>query len=548
MKGLSMHLLSVLILGLFMTAASSVHAAADSLVKYTEQCEQATGIKVRGFSCDDGTKVPTTVDGKTSTATYRPASDCDRPNVLNHECDPGSRFQVLDKTNDAVVVAHCRKQGLRNGEYGEYGDIAVIQHNNKNGATCFYQALADWEDDNTREKAKKPLKGLDVKAPSMGTAAWPWLSPAQTAAIGCGGCHDNGPLIRSPYLTQITEKTDPPKKNVIPGAGDFFNSSGNPYYFVGEEFSPWKAYEVQVKDNICNACHRMGVSNVKAFGTLDGGTARDLGLIATAASQTHKRPHGVHSPLWMIRNIMSSPETFTTAYSKSNEDAAKAIEKCAKRVKESPLPGKDDCTIRQFASRWKLTAVRWQKAQAYFFKGDRYSAFDAKADNTKSGNPRSIQPDWPLSWEGGIDAAILWNEGTAYFFKGREYLKYDVTGKKVLGSPRSIKDHWPGVWADGVDAAVPWNNGKVYFFKGSEYIQYDVKDDKVDPGYPKPIKGNWPDLWEDRVDSAILWDQEDAYFFKDLEYIKYNLKTKKAYPGYPRPINGTWSDVRWEKG
>ena len=85
--------------------------------------------------------------------------------------------------------------------HGHYGDIAVIQHNRNNGATCFYQALGN-------------LDG-NVKAPSKGTSAWPWLTPAGTASIGCAGCHDNGPLIRSPYLTQITGP------NALPGAGDF---------------------------------------------------------------------------------------------------------------------------------------------------------------------------------------------------------------------------------------------------------------------------------------------------------------------------------------
>ena len=69
-----------------------------------------------------------------------PNGFCDAPNVLNHACDPGSRFQVLKETNDVAIVGHCRKHGHADHEYG---DIAVIQYNKKNGAICFYQALAD---------------------------------------------------------------------------------------------------------------------------------------------------------------------------------------------------------------------------------------------------------------------------------------------------------------------------------------------------------------------------------------------------------------------
>jgi len=174
---------------LIITAWVASAYGGDTLEEYARKCDEAIGVTVPDFNCDSGTLVPTThfANGK-----------CDRPNVLKKECDPGSRFQVLTHNADAYVVAHCRKQGL---SAGHYGDIAVIQHNQRNGATCFYQALGT-------------LIG-DVKAPSKGTSAWPWLALANTAKIGCGSCHENGPLIRSPYLTQVTGP------NALPGAGDF---------------------------------------------------------------------------------------------------------------------------------------------------------------------------------------------------------------------------------------------------------------------------------------------------------------------------------------
>jgi hypothetical protein len=538
---MTMRLIQILIFGLFVAASTIAYAAGDKLEEYTEKCEQATGIKVRSFNCDEGTKVPTTVDGNPSAAKYRPATDCDRPNVLNHECDPGSRFQVLGRTEDAVVVAHCRKQGL---SPGEYGDIAIIQHNYKNGATCFYQALAEWVDDKTREKVTKPLNGKDVKAPSDGTKAWPWFTPAQTAAIGCGGCHDNGPIIRSPYLTQITEETDPPKKNILRGAGDYANGPGTPYAFVGEDFSSWKAYAVQVKDSQCTLCHRLGVSHVKALGCCDLGTARDMGLIATAASQAHKKSHSANSPLWMIRDIMSAPQTFTTTYNKANEDAAKEIAKCATRITEWPLPTQDDCTITQFSGS-KMAAVRWQGDAAYFFQVGQYRQYNTKTNQT-------VEPSYPTTlkgkglWASGVDAAVLWGNGKAYLFKGKDYLRYDVkTDKADPNYPKRIADHWPGVWAEGVDAAVPWINGKVYFFRGDQYIQYDVAADKADAGYPKPIKGNWPGLWADGIDTGIQWNENKAYFFKGTQYVRYDVKAEKVDPGYPKPIKGNWPGMDW---
>jgi len=66
----------------------------EALSEYARKCDAATGITVPRFSCGNGTEVPgqETQGGKA----------CQRPNVLNHECDLGSRFQVLPgRTQDA---------------------------------------------------------------------------------------------------------------------------------------------------------------------------------------------------------------------------------------------------------------------------------------------------------------------------------------------------------------------------------------------------------------------------------------------------------------
>jgi hypothetical protein len=111
---------------------TSPAAQADDLQDYAALCDQAIGATatVNDFDCDAGTEVPVTHPTTSGT--------CDEPNRLSGVCDPGSHFTVLTRTADAFVVAHCRKKG--NGP-SVYGDIAVIQYNRKNGATCFYQAL-----------------------------------------------------------------------------------------------------------------------------------------------------------------------------------------------------------------------------------------------------------------------------------------------------------------------------------------------------------------------------------------------------------------------
>jgi hypothetical protein len=299
-------------------AMCAVSDAGDTLKQYAERCEAATSISIEDFNCDSGTLVPSTH----MTGSY-PNAVCDRPNQLNQECDPGSRFQVLPGSNDrAYAVAHCRKRG-HPADNGKYKDIAVIQHNKDTGATCFYQALGGALDGNVTAPKKE---------------SWPWLSPAGTAAIQCARCHDSGPLVRSPYLAQLMGP------NKLPGAGDSsFNSIGQRYSFVGTDFAQWKVYQVEVQGNLCTACHRMGVSNVGV-----GGTARDFSTRATAKEQFHKNPHSGDSPIWM------TPGQIT--FSQVNLDAAKAIQQCANQFKpDSPLPNTTNCKITQYGGAFVST-------------------------------------------------------------------------------------------------------------------------------------------------------------------------------------------------
>ncbi|WP_147447041.1 hypothetical protein [Corallococcus sp. CA054B] len=286
--------------------AQQTSALSDTLEQYAAKCDAAIGATVPDFNCELGTLVPTTnhVNGK-----------CDRPNRLNEQCDPGSRFQVLKDTADVSIVAHCRKQG---NAANYYGDIAVIQTNKKNGATCFYQALGT-------------LYGADVKAPSKGTGAWSWKTPADTASIRCVRCHDNGALIRSPYLTQLTGV------NKLPGAGDYGFNRDQPYRFIGADFATWKAYKVEVAGNVCLGCHRMGTNNQLGY---DDGVALDLGIRATATSEVAKNPHSPSSPIWMTPG--------STYYSPDNAAAAAELRACALRRNEVPLPNTAACRITQY--------------------------------------------------------------------------------------------------------------------------------------------------------------------------------------------------------
>jgi hypothetical protein len=274
------------------------------LQEFTARCDVATGIHVPDFNCSAGTLVPTT---NFSGGVY-PSGFCDRPNRLNLACDPGSRFQVIAKNNDAVAVAHCRKTGLPGNLYS---DIAIIQYNKANGAVCYYQALNRAGMDGN---FKSPAFGTSLasESNSPNPSASPWRSNATTKGIDCRQCHDNGAFIRSPYLAQIASGP-----NALPGAGDFTYNKTNPVSFIGEDYQGWRLYSVQAV-NVCTACHRMGVSNSPQMTV---GTARDLGIRATAVSETNKNMHGPDSPIWM------TPTAGT--WNADNANAAAFMKLCA---------------------------------------------------------------------------------------------------------------------------------------------------------------------------------------------------------------------------
>jgi hypothetical protein len=223
---------------------------------------------------------------------------------------------VLKQTNDVPIIGHCRKKG--NGD-GVYGDIAVIQYNQKNGATCFYQALG-----NLPAKVTAPSEG-------NGPGKFPWFNPKVTADIQCVRCHDNGPFVRSPYLAQLRNEA----KNRLPGTNPgngrwdrrFSWNLTLPYTFVGNDFQSWKVHAVSVTGPgaDCASCHRLGLSSIGGRYEVATGTAQVFGLEATAKEQAHKNhPHSGASPIWM--------QPGQILYDADVEDEAKAVAACANAI------------------------------------------------------------------------------------------------------------------------------------------------------------------------------------------------------------------------
>jgi hypothetical protein len=226
----------------------------------------------------------------------------------------GSRFQTITTNPDVQTVLLCRKKSASNVGTNNFGDVAIIQTNTTTGATCFFQAL------------NSSMPNI-VSKPSTGT--FPWKSPAGVAQDQCHHCHDNGPLIRSPYLTQVG----------LPGTGNTSIHKDEPYFFLGSDFSSWRTFRVKVEGNTCTqSCHYLGMSN------LSGGTARSFGPKATATGEAGKLAHSPTSPIWMPMGA--------TFYSSAEEQNALAIKNCADSAASAiagmgTLPNTVACSVQE---------------------------------------------------------------------------------------------------------------------------------------------------------------------------------------------------------
>jgi len=286
---------------------------------------------------------------------------CDRPNVLNGVCDPGSRFQVIAQTGDATAVANCRKEGYGPGRWG---DVAVIQYNKVTGGICFYQALPYDRDLNPIGDGQG-LNATNTPAPAVASSGtnFRWYTTTETADVGCPRCHDNGGFIRSPYLTQT---------GLLPNEAEGYHNY-NPLNHVGADFTQERSWAISTAnwhdgdanttndpddDNgtPCNGCHQLAVNN-NSFGE---GTAANFAPIATAPDftswpgQTRKHAHSVESPSWMRPGqILFHEPTSNTAFKYSDCAVLQWYEGLSIKPKYftnlTSVPG---CSFTPLANRW----------------------------------------------------------------------------------------------------------------------------------------------------------------------------------------------------
>jgi hypothetical protein len=299
---------------------SPAPSRAQTIQEQAAQCEVHLG-DIPALKCTEGHPLPVLQDGvEVPEHLWSETMKCDAPPVLfdvgegkTTQCVPRSQIQLHftqtssgDKVQWALL---CRKYSIdRAKEKDLFDDVALIGHNQKTGATCFFQALA------SEQPHHKALDGAAVPKPSESTADEFWLEPANTAGKRCYSCHDNDPWIHTPYVDQVPAV----KKDLKDATG--------PYKFVSEPFEsswphPRKFDWAQKAQNECIGCHRFGVGNSSNDFTVYSADRRSSRLDyffpwITASRKQWPYSHWMPQPM---RKGVDDPAKWNTAFEQAYE-------------------------------------------------------------------------------------------------------------------------------------------------------------------------------------------------------------------------------------
>ncbi len=211
------------------------------------------------------------------------ATRCANPSLLTGSCRQGSKLGQLTH-HDVSVYWICREPYLDLDGSVIYEDMAVVGHNTRTGATCFWDDINDvmHEDD---------VPPLDLLEASEDERARSIELFQYNDGSTCATCHDHDPFIYTPYLQSTHWQSIAADKG--------------PYHLVTLDGTPRPTgvmHLVSPPANACNSCHRLGSANTCSYFAPD----------SLAAAKTNAHEPQVHdaaepgSPHWKLAHWMPS--------------------------------------------------------------------------------------------------------------------------------------------------------------------------------------------------------------------------------------------------
>jgi hypothetical protein len=190
---------------------------------------------------------------------------CDNPQYIYSSCEPNAVSgrtngpRVTNQANDQGTewVLLCRKSQLTEGQYN---DIAMLGTNPYTGVTCFFQNALYSRTDGLH--VPHPADEVDSpQSPQQSTSLWSGIQGGIGSGIECVTCHDNDPIIHTPWIDGAKDANgDPvlPKMGIRDGFAEGFNEA--PYSLVNLEGQGWTMPKHITSEGAaaCTKCHRIG--------------------------------------------------------------------------------------------------------------------------------------------------------------------------------------------------------------------------------------------------------------------------------------------------
>lgn len=209
------------------------------------------------------------------------AMRCANPSLLTGSCRQGSKLGQLTH-GDVSMYWVCRDPYLDYDGTVLYHDVAVIGHNRRTGASCF------WDDDNdlVHDDDAPPLD-LSEASEEERARSIDWFP--YNDGSRCLTCHDHDPFIYTPYLQSTTWES--------------VAASKGPYHLVGLDGTPRSTGVMELVSpaaSPCTSCHRLGSNETCSFFAPDA-LAAYKGSIYESEVRAAAEPGSPHWPLayWM---------------------------------------------------------------------------------------------------------------------------------------------------------------------------------------------------------------------------------------------------------
>ena len=222
-------------------------------IGYAHMCEPQLGVPPR-IVLDEAVEIPLFSSGK---RIYGNFSNCDNPALIGKSTVSGSVLQRYEgRTADGTKLPHvvwiAFGRNSSSSPASIVGSVQMIGYNKDSGATAFFESCDNLDPWVTMDKATWRMRGT-----------MPWIDDPQEfnraflpAPMQCVQCHQSDPFITNSFITAA--KIPGTEKPVIP-----ILDAESPYYVLGG--SQWDMRTIDIKDNACFDCHRVGMKTIELF-------------------------------------------------------------------------------------------------------------------------------------------------------------------------------------------------------------------------------------------------------------------------------------------